>query len=84
MKKLTQVASQRFIETGEYCGQKFHLYSEWKFVGGRAGDPEVDHPLKYVAVNGIGASIKHGKKSLTFTIRETPGMFKARKCELTS
>jgi hypothetical protein len=69
-KKLTQSDSKKFVETGEYCGQKFevqHLDPD--------GDPGDTGSL---AVNDAPCEIEPGKKEGTFAIRETPEMYGAR------
>jgi len=67
-KKLTQADSKKFVETGEYMGNKFEFLAE-----------EVDGvwPGKGT-VNGEPAEIEPGAKEGTFTIRETPDMYGAR------
>lgn len=61
-KKLTQADSKVFIESGEYCGQKFE-------IGGSEGQCFVD---------SVPANVEPGKKEGTFAICETPEMFGAR------
>lgn len=63
-KKLTQGDSKKFVETGEYMGQKFRV------------EPYVDKDE--LIVNGQYIVLELGKKEGTFTIRETPDMFGAR------
>jgi hypothetical protein len=65
-KKLTQGDSKKFVETGEYCGQKFEITSECN------GDVGV------VGVNGVQADIEPGKKEGTFAVKETCEMYGAR------
>jgi hypothetical protein len=66
-KMLTQAESKAFVETGEYCGQKFEV------------KPKPSTELSpYIWVDGILAEIEAGKKVGTFAIRETPSMFGAR------
>jgi hypothetical protein len=64
-KKLTQGDSKKFVETGEYCGQKF-------------GVQLVDSGVYDYYINGVQADIEPGKKEGTFAIRETPEMYGAR------
>lgn len=61
-KKLTQADTKKFIESGDYCGQKFQVID-------RTGD---------WTVNGEYAEIEPGAKPGVFAIRETPQMFGAR------
>lgn len=61
-KMLTQADSRAFVETGEYCGQKF----------------EIEKSLEGTFVNGVKILVEPGKKEDTFAIRETPEMFGAR------
>lgn len=69
-KKLTQADSKKFVETGEYMGEKFEVkYNE------PDGDPG-DNGYWYV--NDQPAEIEPGAKEGTFAIRETPEMFGAR------
>lgn len=65
-KKLTQAESKKFVENGEYCGEKFEV--EYEGIE----DTEVWN------INGRIATIEPGKKEGTFAIRETPEMFGAR------
>lgn len=65
-KKLTQSDSKKFVETGEYCGQKFELLEIVETWGSD------------FKVNGISLVMEPGKKEGTFAIRETPEMFGAR------
>jgi len=68
-KKLTQADSKKFVETGEYCGEKF------KVTVDQQPPPDGDEWLR---VNGKLAEIEPGAKPGTFAIRETPEMFGAR------
>lgn len=65
-KKLSQGDSKKFVETGEYCGQKFSVLQPPEETGGG------------IRVNGVSAQIEPGKKEGTFAIKETPEMFGAR------
>lgn len=65
-KKLTQADSKKFIETGEYMGEKFEAEIA----------PETQSGCIYV--NGVVAEAFPGKKDGTFAIRETPEMYGAR------
>ena len=65
-KKLTQADSKKFVEDGEYCGEKFEV------VMG------CDVPQNTAKVNDSLAEVEPGKKEGTFTIRETPDMYGAR------
>jgi hypothetical protein len=68
-KMLTQADSKAFVETGEYCGQKFGIDG---MIGQDAG-------LKTtIIVDGVVAEVEPGKKEGTFALRETPSMFGAR------
>lgn len=67
-KKLTQADSKKFVETGEYMGEKFEVAG----VGERCPTGGGIH------VNSVGAEVEPGKKEGTFAIRETPEMFGAR------
>ena len=62
-KKLTQADSKKFVETGEYMGQKFELE--------KIGDV-------IQTINGTKPEVEPGKKEGTFAIRETPEMYGAR------
>jgi hypothetical protein len=72
-KKLTQAESAEFVQTGEYCGQKFEI-AGWTLTC------MADMIAKLVAlrVDGVQAEVEPGKKEGTFALRETPGMFGAR------
>jgi len=61
-KALSQKATKEFIETGEYCGEKFE-------VANVENDTQIE-------VNGAQALIEPGKKG--FAIYETPEMYGAR------
>ena len=63
-KKLTQGDSKKFVEDGEYCGQKFGV--------------ECSSPTSLVTINGVQAVYEPGAKEGTFAIKETPEMFGAR------
>jgi len=65
-KKLSQADSEKFVETGEYCDQKFTVLWPPEEVGGG------------LRVNGVHTDIEPGKKEGTFAIRETPEMYGAR------
>ena len=67
-KKLTQADSKKFVETGEYMGQKFE-------VGIGDGIQLGDY---VVVVNSVNTEVERGKKEGTFAIRETPEMYGAR------
>ncbi|GAG99706.1 unnamed protein product, partial [marine sediment metagenome] len=70
-KKLTQGDSKKFIETGEYFGEKFEVE-----VCDTGWVP--DKPHEYFRVNSVIPNVELGKKEGTFAIRETPEMFGAR------
>ena len=70
-KKLTQADSKKFVETGEYCGQKFGIKIE-------EGPLLLDDEKRGCLVNHTLTQIEPGKKEGTFTIKETPEMFGAR------
>ena len=63
-KKLTQKDSKAFVETGEYCGQKFSV--------------QCGSDCSVASVNAVSAIIEPGAKEGTFAIHETPEMFGAR------
>lgn len=65
-KKLTQGESKAFVESGEYCGQKFKVVLAPEEQGGR------------YYVNEHVADTEPGKKEGTFALRETPEMYGAR------
>lgn len=67
-KKLTQAESKKFVETGEYMGDKLEI---------RAADVQHTNEINFT-VNQEPAEIEPGKKEGTFTIRETPDMYGAR------
>jgi hypothetical protein len=70
--KLTQADTKTFLETGEYCGQKFEV--EIEDSSGPPNPGEYEH----CKVNGVVANLEPGKKEGTFAIKETPEMFGAR------
>jgi hypothetical protein len=63
-KKLTQAESAKFVETGEYCGQKFVVKCifDWRDM----------------CIDEVRAEVEIGKKPGTFALRETPAMYGAR------
>jgi len=63
-KKLTQADSKKFVETGEYMGEKFEIKRTMN--------------NEFLEVNNTIAECEPGKKEGTFAIRETPEMFGAR------
>lgn len=63
LKVLTQAATAEFIESGDYCGQKFEVKRDVT-------------QLTIIEVNGVGVEIEQGKKG--FAIRETIEMYGAR------
>jgi len=65
-KKLTQAESKKFVETGEYMGEKFNINQHKK--PGQEVEP-------FLFINGIKTKIEFGAKEGTFAIRETPEMF---------
>lgn len=70
-KMLTQADTATFVQSGEYCGEKFKIdQGAWPHA-----DPA---NLNHLLVNGAPASVTPGKKEGTFAIRETPEMFGAR------
>ena len=66
-KALTQADSVTFVQSGEYCGQKFNLT-----------DDPCNGDLNTITVNGCCTPIVRGKKENTFSIYETPEMYGAR------
>jgi hypothetical protein len=71
--KLTMAESKAFVETGEYCGQKFKIV---RHTGAQLGFP--DDPIGAIFVDEVRAEVEPGKKEGTFALRETPGMYGAR------
>jgi hypothetical protein len=67
-KLLTQAESKKFVDDGEYCGEKFEVVDNMKDI---EDDPGIH-------INGKSAEIKPGAKEGTFAIRETPEMYGAR------
>jgi len=67
-KKLTQANSKNFVETGEYCGEKFE-------VNVTNLSTEEDG---FITVNGKWADAEPGAEEGTFAVRETPEMYGAR------
>lgn len=65
-KKLTQADSKKFVETGEYMGEKFEVV-----ISEDREDPAI-------TVNEELTEVELGKKEGTFAVRETPEMFGAR------
>lgn len=72
-KMLTQADSKAFMETGEYCGQKFEVAT---YFGKHVNDTVAIPPD--CRVDGVVAQVEPGKKEGSFALRETPGMFGAR------
>jgi hypothetical protein len=71
-KMLTQAESKAFVETGEYCDQKFTVEICW---------PDNANPGVGAAICTVDeacANVEPGKKEGTFAVRETPGMYGAR------
>lgn len=66
-KMLTQADTAMFVETRQYCGEKFAV--------GLATD---GYAITKMSVNTTQAEIVPGKKEGTFAVRETPEMFGAR------
>ena len=66
-KKLTFADTKKFMETGEYFGQKFSV----------GGQKNVGNKL-YIMVDEQEAEFEYGKKEGTIAIRETPEMFGMR------
>ncbi len=72
-KKLTQAESKKFVEDGEYMGDKFEV--------GKAviRDEHLDaKPQYHIEINNETAGVEPGAKEGTFAIRETPDMYGAR------
>jgi hypothetical protein len=67
-KMLTQAESKIFMETGDYCNQKFEI---GKQVPDEVGD-------RCIPIGDKLVTMEIGKKEGTFAIRETPEMFGAR------
>lgn len=65
-KKLSQANSEKFVETGQYCDQKFKL------------EKDILGDIGSLGVNGIQVDFESGAKEGTFAIRETPEMYGAR------
>lgn len=65
-KKLTQAESKKFVETGEYMGEKFKTEYRLSDVGNE------------LWINDELAEITPGAKEGAFAVRETPEMFGAR------
>lgn len=70
-KKLTQADSKKFVETGEYLGEKFEV----KNLGGDSEHPEFG---ECITVNGEIVEVTPGAKEGAFAVRETPEMFGTR------
>lgn len=68
-KKLSQGDSKKFVETGEYCGQKFKV---------RYDDLGMTGKQPVLTVNNVPTFTEPGAKPGTFAIHETPEMFGAR------
>lgn len=69
LKKLSQADSKKFVETGEYCGQKFGVrWDDFGMTGKQDG----------LLINLTPTIIEPGAKEGTFAIRETPEMYGAR------
>ena len=69
-KKLSMADSKKFVENGEYFGEKFEILPT-SYVP----DQSIPYSLH---INGVKAEVTPGKKEGTFAIRETPEMFGAR------
>ena len=70
-KALSQKDSKEFVETGEYCGEKFEVFNN----GGDKDGPDGEAAL---VINRKPAILTPGKKEGTFSIFETPEMYGAR------
>jgi hypothetical protein len=70
-KFLTQADSKAFVESGEYCGEKFSVLYH-------GGDQYGPHGESACTINGFPAISNPGKKEGTFAIYETPEMYGAR------
>lgn len=68
-KKLTQAESKKFVETGEYMGDKFEVKESYE---------DKENKLLHLHINQEPAEIEPGAKEGTFAIRETPDMYGAR------
>ena len=68
-KELSQADTRAFMESGEYCGQKFK--AQWDDLG-------MTGLMSVITVDNVPATMTPGKKEGTFSIRETPDMFGAR------
>lgn len=70
-KKLSMANSKKFVNDGEYFGEKFEV---------KIGPDDPEHPESgpRITINDIDAEVTPGKKEGTFAIRETPEMFGAR------
>ena len=67
-KKLSQSDSKKFVEDGEYCGQKFEVHQL----------AIVSTPGPSFAIGETNITVEPGAKGGTFAIKETPEMFGAR------
>jgi len=74
-KKLSQADSKKFVETGEYFGEKFKINSNERV---QRSFPPNETDKNYFIVNEKPATIIPGAKEGTFAIFETPQMFGAR------
>lgn len=73
-KKLTQAESKKFVETGEYCGQKFNV------ILNEGPDTQYDQKHAFL-VDDECTITEPGAKEGTFTLYETSKMFGARLLE---
>jgi hypothetical protein len=70
-KMLTQADSKAFVESGDYCGQKFEITTK------QLDQPDGSAQFP-VIVDGVRVELEPGKKPGTFALRETPDMYGAR------
>jgi hypothetical protein len=71
-KKLSQKDTASFIESGEYCGQKFDIGTATRVDG----EPPETTEVPVVWVDGVEAEVEVGKKANA--IKETVSMYAAR------
>ena len=77
-KKLTQAESKKFVETGEYMGDKFEVEIKSGGIDGKPMNYQEFTSGSHVFVDGADAGLERGAKEGTFAIRETPDMYGAR------
>lgn len=77
-KKLTQAESKAFIESGEYFERKFEVREQETAYLDQASNTVDTAAFQQLFIDDVLAVTEPGKKSGTFSLRETPEMFGVR------